>query len=196
MRDIWLTSDTHFYHDKEFLYEPRGFSSVKEMNEVLIENWNKVVKPNDIVYHLGDVFMGDYDANLLKKLNGSISLIQGNHDTVNKIGAMYLTNKIVDVAVTSTILTIRKFHFFLCHYPVLTANFDDDHFNRHVINLHGHTHQKKNWLFVDNPFMYHVGVDSHNYTPVNIEEIIVDIRNAWTEMAHLNITPHGIYNNY
>ena len=75
---IYLTSDTHFCHDKPFIYEPRGFSSIQEMNETLIENWNGAVSKNDIVYVLGDFFLGtDYDfiKNTVERLNGNIYLI-------------------------------------------------------------------------------------------------------------------------
>lgn len=56
---IYLSSDTHFGHVKDFLWRPRGFSSVEEMNEGIIERWNLIVEPDDDVYLLGDVIMGD-----------------------------------------------------------------------------------------------------------------------------------------
>ena len=52
--EIFFTADTHFCHGKSFLYEPRGFTNVNEMNETIVERWNSVVKPEDEVYHLGD----------------------------------------------------------------------------------------------------------------------------------------------
>ena len=51
---IWFTSDLHFNHDKEFLYKPRGFHNVIEMNESIIEVYNKFISKDDIVYILGD----------------------------------------------------------------------------------------------------------------------------------------------
>ena len=77
------------------------------------------------------------------------------------------------------------FHIYLSHYPTLTANFDEKHFSQHVINLHGHTHQQTNFLQPDNPFMYHVGMDSHNCTPVHIDEVLTDIRNRWNQFEPL-----------
>ena len=47
--------------------------------------------------------------------------------------------------------------------------------HKNIINLYGHTHQQTNF-FNDNPFMYHVGVDSHDCYPVSIDEIIYDIK--------------------
>jgi len=196
--EIWFTSDTHFYHEQDFLYRPRGFENTLEMNEAIVERWNSVVKPNDTVYHLGDVLMGHYDVNILKRLNGIIFFIRGNHDTDRKIGdiAAAGTPGTRMFLGTSELIKFGKLSLFVCHYPVLTANFDDKHFNQHVISLHGHTHQKGNWLFPDNPFIYHVGMDSHGCYPVHIEEVVADIRNRWNEVGHLNIMPQGIYNTY
>lgn len=198
MSEIFLTSDTHFFHEQDFLYKPRGFENTQEMNEAIVERWNSVIKPNDTVYHLGDVVMGHYDINILKRLNGIILFIRGNHDTDNKISNIITarTRGTYDFLGTSHLLKFGKFSMFLCHYPVMTANFDDKHFSQHVISLHGHTHQKGNWLFPDNPFIYHVGLDSHDCYPVHADVIITDIRNRWNELGRLNITPTGIYNTY
>lgn len=187
MNEIFFTSDTHFFHQQDFVYNPRRFSSMEEMNEQIIERWNSVVKKTDIVYHLGDVLMGNYDVSLLTRLYGQIYLIQGNHDTTRKINDIYATGKVTNVIQTSELIKFGKLSLFCCHYPVLTANFDDRHFNQHVISLHGHTHQTSNWLFPDNPFIYHVGLDSHNCYPVHIETIITDIRNRWNQLGCLPI---------
>lgn len=198
MSEIFFTSDTHFYHDQDFLYKPRGCESYEEMNEKVIERWNSVVRPNDVVYHLGDILMGHYDIKVLSRLNGFIHLIRGNHDTDRKLSDIAAARSLGTYSFvgTSELIKFGKQSLFLCHYPVLTANFDDKHFSRHVINLHGHTHQKTNWLFADNPFVYHVGLDSHDCYPVHIEEILADIRNRWNALGQINVTPTGVYNAY
>lgn len=197
MGEIWLTSDTHFYHEQDFLYKPRGFESFEEMNEAIIQRWNSVVQPSDLVYHLGDVLMSHYDVSILQRLNGKIYLIRGNHDTDRKLSDINATGKLANEFIhTSELIKFGKFSLFLCHYPVLTANHDDKHFSRHVINLHGHTHQKTSWLIADNPFMYHVGIDSHDSYPVHIEVVLNDIRNRWNELGRIPIAPTGIYNVY
>lgn len=57
------------------------------MNNALVSNWNKVVAPNDIVFHLGDFCFGDRKTwkSFCSKLNGTKYLIQGNHDRENEI---------------------------------------------------------------------------------------------------------------
>ena len=186
--DIWFTSDTHFCHNQGFLYEPRGFTNVDDMNEAIIENWNKMVKPHDIVYHLGDTMLNDNAKGVecFKRLNGEIFLIWGNHDTENRTNTLFeaCRNK-MNGGWYAFMIKQGKQSIYLSHYPTLTANYDDKHFNQHVINLHGHTHQHTNWLHADNPFMYHVGVDSHNCAPVHIDEVITDIRNRWMQFEPL-----------
>ena len=80
---IFLTSDTHFGHDREFLWGPRGFKSSREHDEAVIANWNSVVGPEDTVYVLGDLMLGnnEYGKSCIERLNGNICLIRGNHDT-------------------------------------------------------------------------------------------------------------------
>lgn len=185
MAETWFTSDTHFYHDQDFVYGNRGFSSMEEMNEIIVERWNTLVHPEDTVYHLGDVVMGHYDVNILNRLNGKFIFIRGNHDTDTKLRDIYATGKTENVINTSELIKFGKLSLFLCHYPVLTANFDERHFSQHVVNLHGHTHQKTNYMFADNPFIYHVGMDSHDCYPVHIDTIINDIRFRWNEIGRI-----------
>ena len=188
MSEIWFTSDLHMMHNKGFLFEPRGFSNTEDMCEVLVENWNKVVKPEDTVYDLGDMALTDVQAaaKYIKRLNGKHMWIRGNHDTDNKVDYLmdYCWDKLYFIG-WADVLKDGKFRFYMSHYPTLTANYDDKKFSQHVISLHGHTHQRTNWLHADNPFMYHVGVDSHNNTPVNIDEVLTDIRNRYNQYEQL-----------
>lgn len=185
MSNIWFTSDLHLSHKQEFLWGPRGFKDQHEMNEVLVENWNKVVKPDDIVYNLGDMALTDPEDALkyLLRLNGKHYWVYGNHDTTKKIN--YFLDEVPNLYDIGYAWVIKNGDqsIYLSHYPTLTANFDEKKFSRHVINLHGHTHQRTNWLQLENPFMYHVGVDSHNNTPVHLDEVLTDIRNRWNELG-------------
>ena len=56
---IFFTSDWHIGHNKTFLYSPRGFQSIEEHDEVIITNCNKIVKPDDELWILGDLALGD-----------------------------------------------------------------------------------------------------------------------------------------
>jgi len=55
-KKIFFTSDTHFNHDREWVFKARGFSNIKEHNDCLIKNINELVRENDILFHLGDFF--------------------------------------------------------------------------------------------------------------------------------------------
>ena len=187
MGEIFFTSDLHFCHDKEFLYGPRGFKTIDEMNEVIVERWNSIVKPEDTVFVLGDLMLNDNEKALtyIKRLNGDLAVIWGNHDSEARQQLLYERCPAIVTMGYAQQFKRDKLTFYFSHYPTLTANFDDKHFSQHVISLHGHTHQKTHWLQPANPFLYHVGMDSHNCTPVHIEEIISDIRNRWNEIGHL-----------
>lgn len=86
MNGIWFTSDTHFYHKNilNFCPNTRTGSDYLEMTETIVENWNRDVKVGDRVYILGDVSFGNAadTKNVLRRLNGHIHLIYGNHDRV------------------------------------------------------------------------------------------------------------------
>lgn len=72
----YFTSDTHFGSERTLELSKRPFASVKEMDDTMISNWNKIVTNNDYVYHLGD--FGNYE--VVPKLNGKITLIWGNYE--------------------------------------------------------------------------------------------------------------------
>jgi calcineurin-like phosphoesterase family protein len=79
---IWFTADTHFGHGNVIRYNKRPFSSLSEIDETLIENWNGVVHPNDTVYHLGDFTLHGkkLTADYFRRLNGKIHVVPGGHD--------------------------------------------------------------------------------------------------------------------
>lgn len=174
--NIYLISDTHFGHDREFIYNPRGFNSVEEMNETIIENWNKTVNQDDIVYHLGDLFNSDntdFINNIIDRLNcKSISLIKGNHDTMMRLDIYRKIDKIKEIK-TADEIYYRDRYFYLSHYPTLTADLTSD--PKHcVYNLHGHIHTKKKF-YEDRPYMYNVSCDSQNCIPISLDKIMEEI---------------------
>ena len=178
---IFFTSDTHFNHDREFVYSPRGFKTIQEMNGTLVKNWNETVGNDDDIYVLGDFFLGtdfNYIQEVLNKLNGRIHLVTGNHDTPSKITEYTSWNNIVEIA-DALRIRYKKREFFLCHYPVLTASLEQDP-DKAVINLFGYTHSKDKF-YEDRPYMYNVAVDANDNKPVEIEEILTAFNNKVKE---------------
>ena len=178
MSKIFVTSDTHFGHDRAFVYEPRGFTSIEEHDIAITENWNKVVSEDDIVYHLGDVMLGNnnYGIGCLALLNGHIKIIPGNHDTTTRL-ELYKELPNVEVLGLAEMIKYKKYNFYLSHHPTLTSNLEKAPFLRmHLINLYGHTHQK-NKFYQDTPYMFHVGMDSNNCTPVLLDDAIEMMKN-------------------
>lgn len=172
--NIWFTSDLHFGHDRQFLFAPRGFTNIREMNEEVLKNFNMCVQPEDEVYILGDLTLGNLEegAEYLRQLNGHIHVIRGNHDTDRRVEFYESLGWDVHDA-----LRVRwgKYTFFLCHYPTMTFNLEQEYLTQTTLNLYGHTHQKTNF-YNDIPYSYHVGVDSHENCPVHVRKIIEDMR--------------------
>lgn len=174
MNKIFLTSDAHFGHDREFLWGPRGFKSSKEHDEAIIANWNSVVGPDDVVYHLGDLMLGDneWGRECVRRLNGRIILIRGNHDTDHRWYEFYRTiGDNIFFGGNAEIIRYRKYHFYLSHFPTLTGNLEKESLHQMTLNLFGHTHQKEQF-FEDRPYMYNVALDANNNTPVLLDDII------------------------
>lgn len=178
MSNIYITSDTHFGHSKNFIYEPRGFKNIYDHDNAIIKNWNEIVQPEDDIYLLGDVMLNDNDYGLscLKQLKGQIHIIRGNHCTNARI-ELYKTYPNVIEVCDAKWLKIGKQSFFLSHYPCLTDNHDDGKpLNKKVINLCGHIHTPDKWHDWNNGLIYHVEMDAHGCQVVNIEQIINDIK--------------------
>jgi len=88
--NTWFTADTHWFHSRIIEYCNRPFATAEEMNEVLIKNWNAVVRPEDQIFHLGDFAFcpPDKAANIARRLNGKKYLIKGNHDRQKTVQAI------------------------------------------------------------------------------------------------------------
>lgn len=169
---IYLTSDLHFNHQRIIEYEPetRKFNSVDEMNETLIENWNSVVKTEDTVYVLGDFVMGAANTvkEIVSRLNGTIKLVRGNHDTPSKLKIYQELG--IDVKDIEYISYKGRF-FILCHFPIASPEFIEmvRQDNSEVVNLYGHLHSNAPKGYVDGT--YHIGLDTNNLAPISIEQI-------------------------
>lgn len=171
---IWFTSDTHFNHKNilEYEKESRGsLSSLDEMNEKIISNWNERVDEDDTIYILGDVFMGSCEAipTIMSRLKGKKILIRGNHDTNKRVELMlpYLE----DVYNMFNLKYNRQF-FVLCHYP-LREWFGKEFGSIHVYG-HVHSNEHRNGI-LSQPNSYHVGLDTNSLYPISIEEVINNV---------------------
>lgn len=82
----YVISDTHFGHDNIKIYEP-----IRQQygDEHLIALWNSVVSPQDEVLHLGDFAFKSYGWDMIKQLNGKVTLLKGNHDIKKEKKALY-----------------------------------------------------------------------------------------------------------
>lgn len=180
---IYTVSDTHFGHNRGFIYEPRGFTSIEEHDSAIIECWNSIVKPEDEVYHLGDVMLGgtnyEYGLNCLKKLNGKIHIIRGNHDSDARCARYTEYENVIEV-LDATYLNYKGYHFYLTHFPCFSGNLHHDSLKKTTCNLSGHTHDKGKF-YQDIPFIYNCALDAHNCYPVSIDEIISDMENKVEE---------------
>ena len=158
---VFLTSDTHFNHPRVLTVEknPRPFSSVEEMNEVMVTRWNDRITNSDQVYHLGDfVLFGDMDP-FLQRLKGQKFLIKGNHDTSERLRKATLWQEVYDVKE----IKVDKTRLFLFHYACRTWH----HSHKGVIHLYGHSHGN---LPGDSQSL-DVGVDAWDFRPVTLEEV-------------------------
>jgi calcineurin-like phosphoesterase family protein len=186
MSNVFYTSDMHFSH-RLLAIDVRGFQTIEEHDEAIIENWNKTVKKDDTVFVLGDVSLKKPAAykHLTSRLNGSKHLIFGNHDSGN--GANRDSNKYtVDYAMagfTSTHDFLRRKidgqQVMLSHYPYDGDHSDADRMEQYRLRdlgatlLHGHTHSEEVVSFSKNyTLQIHVGMDAHELFPVHMDEIV------------------------
>jgi calcineurin-like phosphoesterase family protein len=174
MGNIYVTSDLHFGHDREFIWKARGYNSIEEMNEDYVHKWNITVNDEDDVYVLGDLMLGDKsNIEYIKRLKGIIHIALGNHDTRTREEMYRELPNVVEV-MWAIKLDYRKYHFLMTHFPTMTGNLEKESLRQMTLNLYGHTHQNTNF-YEDRPYMYHVGVDSHDCYPVLLDDIIEEM---------------------
>jgi calcineurin-like phosphoesterase family protein len=154
-------ADNHFQHFNIIAYESRPYFSVEEMDLDMIEKWNSVVHPDDIVFHLGDIALAniDYLIWLSYQLHGEIHLVKGNHD--KKSNTQYQT---LGWKTYNKPIVWFKENVVLSHRPQIV--------DAHWLNIHGHTHSKGE----NDKNHYCVSVENINYTPVDLDELIRSLR--------------------
>lgn len=188
-QQLFFTSDTHYSHKnicravtswKDADDVTRDFRSLDHMNDTIVNNINRMVGEDDILFHLGDWSFGGFekigefsDRVICKNTH----LILGNHDhhiekdrddiqlaftSVNH----YLDLEVVE-APTSKMIPPRSHRFILCHYPI--ASWID--MNRGTMHLHGHVHLPKHQR-VGNGRSLDVGVDGNDLEPITLNQVV------------------------
>jgi calcineurin-like phosphoesterase family protein len=173
---IWFTSDWHFGHDREFIWKPRGFSSIEEHDNTIIAKHNGLVFDNDDVYVLGDLMLGnnEHGINCIKQLKGKLHIVRGNHDTDSRIALYSQLPQVVEIC-DAKYLRYGKYHFFLCHYPCITSNYDDSQkpLKQKTLNLCGHVHTTNQYAEMEKGYLsYHVEIDAHGGFPISFDMVI------------------------
>jgi calcineurin-like phosphoesterase family protein len=180
MPAVFLTSDTHFGHagvcrftEAEGVTKIRPWTDPDEMDEEMIKRWNDTVRPNDKVYHLGDVVINRKSLKTLSRLNGDKVLIRGNHDIFR------------DDEYRMYFRELRAYHvmngMILSHIPLHEASL-----GRFGVNIHGHLHSNRvkkargidaktgaTLYSTENDVRYHcVCVEQTDFTPILFEDVI------------------------
>lgn len=180
MGKIFITSDLHFGHDKEFLYHPRGFNNIRDHDKAIIKRWNDTIQMEDDIYVLGDLMLNDneYGLSCLKQLKGKIHVVRGNHDSEVRMNLYDKCCNIIEIT-EGQFLRYDKYHFYLSHYPCLCGNLDDSKpLNHRIISLCGHTHTKDPFVDWDKGLIFHVEMDTNNCTPWLLDDVIAKIKKA------------------
>lgn len=165
---IWFTSDLHIGHDNIRKLANRPFSSVDEMNETIVDNINKLVKPTDILYNLGDVTWFHRKEEIepwLKRINcKNHYLIKGNHDWRELYGGCSSYFKgIYDLHE----ITLNKRKIVMCHYELATWNKQ----LHGSVSLFGHSHSNV-FHRNDDGRKFCLCVEATGYQPVSIDQIL------------------------
>lgn len=159
MGNIYIISDLHFGHKNMALY--RGFESVEEHDQTIIDNWNRVISKGDTVWILGDISMEKKtEYHKLGLLRGHKKVVLGNHDMCKPSHNEEMMRYVNSVAGA---VTSKSGGYILTHIPVHPSELE--RFSR---NIHGHLHSNS----LDDPRYINVSCEVVNYTPVLLKEIL------------------------
>jgi calcineurin-like phosphoesterase family protein len=167
----YITSDLHLGHANIIKYCNRPFSSVQEMDNTIINNWNKTVKPEDEVYFLGDFCFGRPGNVISKqyrqKLNGKIHLVLGNHDK-------YIDKDAFDSVQDYLLLEENGKKILLIHYPIYRKDYshlkEKMSLPEYDMCFYGHVHNSVEDEVFENHF--NMCVEKTKYTPINFDILV------------------------
>ena len=198
--NIFFISDTHFGHANmcKFLnYDGtrvRPFDDWQECDELMVQNWNEMIRSHDKVYFCGDLSMHKNIADkIMPRLNGKKCLIRGNHDTFQ---LKWYSLWFYDVRGCYNFES-----FLMTHVPI-----HPDSKARFKMNIHGHLHggyvfkRNEDGTVVKDPWYRNVCVDANNYRPIPYEQIQHEF-SVYKQKGEIIIPPkmskeerEGIYN--
>ncbi len=122
--NVYLISDTHFNHQNIATYCDRP----KDFTERIIKNWNAIVKPEDLIIHLGDVQIGKKSDWIIPALPGRKVLVRGNHDR------QWSNTRWMEAGFSFSCDGMRFRNCWLSHEPDTSRAGGCD------LNIHGHLH--------------------------------------------------------
>ena len=166
---VYFTADQHLGHKNIIEYCNRPFESVEHMNEVLINNWNKVIDRHDKIFVLGDFALSNSE-NIIKwgrALNGNKTLILGNHDRATK--SVYLEAGFIEV-IKYPILWSD--FYILSHAPKFMTKMGP------YFNIFGHVHNDPSYMDVSTNSCC-VSVERTDYTPISYKDLRAKVEATW-----------------
>jgi calcineurin-like phosphoesterase family protein len=180
-KNVYFTSDFHWFHKNVIRFDNRPFASVDEMHIAIENGWNEVVGPDDIVIYLGDLSFARREEKeavneFLERLNGTIHFVLGNHDKYDEIKKNTRFKSVSDyleVRITHLVNGVSVETLFCCmHYPIYTWNKSHHGSIMAHGHCHGNLHHGEDVSFYDNRKVIDVGCMLHDYKPLGFEEII------------------------
>jgi calcineurin-like phosphoesterase family protein len=174
---LFFSSDRHFDHENILKYSKRPFSSVTEMNDVMIRRHNDMIGPNDVYVDLGDFcWRKTRVAEFFSALNGVKHFVVGNHDDEDHI--RYLSGRDGMPITVSDILEIqhRDKLIVASHYPMRSWNCSF----HGSIHIYGHVHGNVHGF----GSAFEVGVDPNGYSPVSFEKLLSEVDRQLVHAAY------------
>lgn len=173
---VWITSDLHLSHQK--VAELRGFKTIEEHDETILDNLNTAVGKRDSLWILGDlVFNKATKFRLLDRVPGSnVRIVLGNHDMVTG-NELWPANFMKAFGAA-----YGKHGTLLTHIPVHPGQKD-----RFTLNIHGHLHDK----VIDDPWYFNVCLEQNGLKPFNMEEVYEKIPYQFYDTLPDNVSYDG-----
>lgn len=177
MKNIYVISDTHFGHWFANWFWTRPYKNLKQMNEGIIDNWNKIVTNEDIIIIVGDFFAGNkkFLNYLLDRLNGEKILVKGNHDTKRRYKKI-LKNGDIQIYDRLEFTHNDKLLVFT-HIP--TFDMPDN-----AINIHGHYHNVVLPPRFDKKRYFNACVEHNDFKPILLDDVLeLKLNEEFTETS-------------